>query len=66
MEFSDLGESELMEWLQRGTVFKKYTHGRVARDYFHSCRLWVCSDQLRYTNLTMRNRKVRRLTRRLR
>ena len=47
MEWGDLSEAELMDWLERGTVFTKFTHGRLATDARHSCRLWVCDDQLR-------------------
>ena len=43
-EFDDLGESELLEWLARGTVFKKFPYSRMAASRAHACRLWIQGD----------------------
>uniref|UniRef100_A0A7S3AS00 Rab-GAP TBC domain-containing protein n=1 Tax=Haptolina ericina TaxID=156174 RepID=A0A7S3AS00_9EUKA len=58
-EFDDLAESELMNWLQQGTVFKKYAYGRVSRDPYHQCRLWIRTTHLCWCNLQARGRRER-------
>eukprot|EP00966_Prymnesium_polylepis_P126865 2934030-Prymnesium_polylepis.1 len=40
-EFDDLAESELMAWLQQGTVFKKFNHGWATAQPHHPCRVWI-------------------------
>ena len=58
-EFDDLAEAELVEWLQRGTIFEKYAHGKISAARSHSCRLWVRNDvgQLCYANLANKGKK---------
>ena len=56
-EFDDLGESELMEWLQRGTVFNKFSFARLHASRSHACRLWIKQDQLCYANLAAKGKK---------
>ena len=58
-EFDDLGESELLEWLARGTVFKKFPYSRMAASRAHACRLWIQGDHLCYTNLSSRSKLVK-------
>ena len=53
-EFDDLAESELMTWLQQGTVFKKFNHGWATAQPHHQCRVWIRGSSLCYGNLQAR------------
>jgi len=57
-QFEELTQAELVNWLAQGSVFIKFTHGRVGavKSPHHEIRLWIAGDELRYVNSSKRSR----------
>lgn len=56
--FDELSQHELVQWLAQGSVFVKFTHGRVGalKSSHHQVKMWIRDDQLRYRNISKRMR----------
>lgn len=50
--FEELSQQELVNWLAQGSVFIKFTHGRVGalKTPRHEMKLWISNDRLCYRN----------------